>query len=114
MVQDVETKGDGVGCSHTTLPLRSHRSESLSMSEIPEHRRLGLVELILWSVGVVAVVYFGFFALLLCDHFAFSGAVIENPLRQVNPALSDQVGEVIRVVYAPLLWGMRNLGLIPD
>lgn len=83
------------------------------MSENPEHRRLGPGELTVWTLGVLVVGYFGPFALLLCDHFVFNGAMIENPLRRANPALSDWVGEAIRFVYAPLLWAMRILRIIP-
>lgn len=84
------------------------------MSESGTHRRMGIVEMMFWTQSVLALMYFGSFALLLCDHFAFKGGMIENPLRQANPALADQVGQAIRVVYSPLLWGMKQLQMLPD
>lgn len=81
------------------------------MSELPEKRRLGLVEITLWTLSVIAILYVGSFALLICDNFVFKGQLIEGPLRKFSPALHTQVGQVLRVVYGPLLWVLQRLNV---
>lgn len=83
------------------------------MSELPEKRRLGLVEITLWTLSVIAILYVGSFAMLICDNFVFKGQFIEAPLRKFSPELHTQVGKILRVVYGPLLWILQwlNVGM---
>ena len=83
------------------------------MSENAANRRPGLVELFLWTLAVLLLLYFGVFALLLCDHFVFKDALIEKPLRNLPQPLYENIGIAFRLVYSPLLWLMQRMNIGP-
>lgn len=64
-----------------------------------------------WILGGVAFLYFGFFMALLLDGPVLKTNVIEDGIRNVSPQLHSSIGEVIQVVYAPLIWLVRKAGL---
>jgi hypothetical protein len=86
----------------------------LEMSQFDEQRasRSG-VALAAWIVAGGFFLYFGVFAALIVDGPILHSNVIENSVRSVSPELHTAVGEILQVVYFPLLWVARRTGLIP-
>jgi len=64
-----------------------------------------------WIFGAVVFLYFGIFAALVVDGPVLKTNVIENSIRSVSPELHSSVGDVLQVVYSPLIWLAEKGGL---
>ncbi len=64
---------------------------------------------IVYGIAVVFFLYFGLFATILLDEVVFHTNWISGTMRRISPDLNDSISQVIRVIYAPLLWIMNHL-----
>ncbi|MFN0054225.1 MAG: hypothetical protein ACKV0T_18775 [Planctomycetales bacterium] len=84
------------------------------MSDSQEHRAGGKsTAVVLWTIGSLFLAYFGPFALIFVDELVLKTRYVDGFVRGISPTAHENVGVVLRTIYAPLLWIMTRMGVTP-
>lgn len=65
-----------------------------------------------WAFAGILLLYFGLFAILMIDGPVLHTDLIEGSIRRVSPELHSAVGDVLKIVYFPLIKLVEFAGLV--
>jgi len=68
--------------------------------------------LVLYGIGLALILYFGFFGAILLDESVFRTFWFTKTMNRISPEFNQRLSEVLRVVYAPLLWLIAQVSRI--
>ena len=68
--------------------------------------------LVACGLALAVLLYFGLFAAIVLDEAVLRTNWISSTVRQISPGLNDSISGTLRIIYAPLIWITRQLGVI--